>query len=107
MVGRNREQVNENTNCNPVESQSDRLNRITDIAVRTTILAVLCDEGQKLKDILADASTRFSDFPAAEVKQMPMPDRLEAERLHLEQQEALSAFTRHVETCLVCDQPRS
>jgi hypothetical protein len=79
-------------------------NTITHIAVRGYNFVMLCDEGQKLKDILADASIRFSDFPAADVKQMPMPDRLEAERLHFEQQEALSAFTRHVETCLVCGQ---
>ena len=72
-----------------------------------TILAMLCAEGQKLKDILAEASTRFSDYPAADVKEMPVPDRLQAEKLHLEQQEALNAFTRHVETCLVCGQPRS
>jgi hypothetical protein len=62
-----------------------QLGKLNDpLAVGATILAVLCDEGQKLKDILADASTRFGDFPAADVKQMPMPDRLEAERPHLE-----------------------
>ena len=57
-----------------------------------TILAMLCEEGQKLKDFLADASIRFSDYPAADVKQMPVPDRLQAEKHHLEQQEASPCF---------------
>ena len=68
---------------------------------------MLCGEGQRLRDRLADASARFSDYPEAGVKQMPERDRLKAEKLHVEQQEALTAFTQHVETCSVCDQGRS
>jgi hypothetical protein len=65
---------------------------------------MLCGEGQRLRDSLADASARFSDYPEPGVKQMPERDRLKAEQLHVEQQEALTAFTQHVETCPVCDQ---
>ncbi len=80
---------------------------MADIALRTTILGMFCEEGQKLKDDLADASTRYSNSASSEVKELPPIDRLKAEKLHLEQQEALSAFTRHVEMCSVCGQPRS
>jgi hypothetical protein len=65
---------------------------------------MLCAEGQKLKDDLANASGRFSDHAKLAVKQMSTPDRLKAEQLHSEQQDALLAFTRHVETCSVCGQ---
>ena len=88
-------------NCPKVPVYS---NKITYVAAGGTILAMLCEEGRKLNDILAEASTRFSDYPAADVKQMPMADRLKAEKLHLEQQEALSAFTRHVEACSACSE---
>jgi hypothetical protein len=67
---------------------------------------MLCELGQKLRDDLANASVRFSDYPEVGMKQMPGLARLKAEKLHLEQQEALSAFTRHVETCPVCSQQR-
>jgi hypothetical protein len=68
---------------------------------------MLCGEGQRLRDNLADASARFSDYPEPGVKQMPERDRLKAEQLHIEQQEALTAFAKHVETCSVCDEERS
>ena len=65
---------------------------------------MLCELGNKLKDLAAEASTRFSDFASIEMKQLPAIDRLKAEKLHVEQQEALGAFTRHVESCSVCGQ---
>ena len=65
---------------------------------------MLCEEGQKLKDDLADASIRFSDYAPPEAKQMLVTERLEVERLHLAQQEALSAFIQHVESCPICSQ---
>lgn len=65
---------------------------------------MLCVEGQKLKNDLADASTRFSDHAPVEARKIQIAERLEIERLHLAQQEALSAFTKHVEKCSVCSQ---
>jgi hypothetical protein len=63
---------------------------------------MLCQEGRKLKDDLADASIRFSDYAPVGARELLIADRLEAERLHLAQQEALSAFRQHVEKCPVC-----
>ena len=68
---------------------------------------MLCELGQKLKDDLADSSLRFSDYPEVGVKHVSGPARLKAENLHIEQQEALGAFTRHVEACPVCSEERS
>lgn len=63
---------------------------------------MLCETGQKLKDDLAAASTRFSDSAPVNRKHAPLGKRLEIEKLQLAQQETLSAFTRHVEGCPVC-----
>jgi hypothetical protein len=68
---------------------------------------MLCEEGQKLKDDLGNASIRFSDHAPVELKQILIAERLEIERLHLAQQEALSAFRQHVERCSVCSQQGS
>lgn len=68
---------------------------------------MLCEEGQRLKADLAYASVRFSDLAEVDVKQLSTPERLRAEQLHLKQQEALNAFTRHVDMCSVCNQQRS
>jgi len=68
---------------------------------------MLCEQGQRLKADLADASARFSDLAEVDVKQVSTPDRLRAEQLHVEQQNALHAFTQHVDLCAVCNQQRS
>lgn len=68
---------------------------------------MLCKEGQKLKDDLADASVRFSDCAPVKRKWTALAERLEVEKLQLAQQEALSAFTQHVEKCSVCSQEKS
>jgi hypothetical protein len=68
---------------------------------------MLCEEGQKLKDDLANASISFSNHASPEAKQIQIAERLEIERLYLAQQEALSAFTKHVERCAVCSQQGS
>jgi hypothetical protein len=65
---------------------------------------MLCEQGHKLKDDLADASIRFSDCASREARQIVIPERLEVERLHLAQQDALNAFIQHVEKCTVCSQ---
>jgi hypothetical protein len=68
---------------------------------------MLCEEGQRLKADLAGASARFSDLAEPDVKQLSTADRLRAEQLHVEQQDALHAFTQHVDLCPVCNQQRS
>ena len=68
---------------------------------------MLCEQGQRLKADLADASARFSDLAEVDVKQLSTPNRLRAEQLHVEQQNALHAFTQHVDLCAVCNQQRS
>jgi hypothetical protein len=65
---------------------------------------MLCEKGQRLKEELADASTHFSDRAPVKAKRMLIAERLEIERLQLSQQEALSAFRQHVESCPVCSQ---
>jgi hypothetical protein len=89
ILGPNCEQVNENSTAN---------------AQRLTILAMLCEKGQKLKEDLAKASIRFSDHAPRKGKRKLIAERLEVERLHLAQQDALNAFTHHVEWCSVCTQ---
>jgi hypothetical protein len=64
-------------------------------------LRMLCKEGNELKDKLAEASSRFIDYAALNDESL-VAERLIAEKLHTEQQNALSAFTRHVESCSTC-----
>jgi hypothetical protein len=90
-----------------LESETAIPVKMTGVRVKATILDMLCEEGQKLKNDLADASLRFSDSAPGEAKQILIAERLEVERLHLAQQEALSAFTRHIERCPVCSQQGS
>jgi hypothetical protein len=73
-------------------------------ALQATISEMLCEKGKLLEDALADASSRLSDQASVDVKQPPVRDRLLAEKLHLEQQQALSRFTQHVENCQFCSQ---
>ena len=68
---------------------------------------MLCAEGEKLKDVLADASSLFSNQASVDVRELPVRNRLQAENLHVKQQEALRAFTQHVETCSVCNEGTS
>jgi hypothetical protein len=73
--------------------------------LRDIIWRVFCEVGQKLKDELVAASTRLSDSATAGKKKVRVADRLQTEELNIEHQNAVSAFSRHVETCSVCSQP--
>jgi len=68
---------------------------------------MLCETGQKLKNDLAAASTRFSDSAPVGVKRRSVGERLEIEKLQLAQQQTLSAFRQHVEDCPICGQQGS
>jgi len=72
---------------------------------RDIIWRVFCEVGQKLKDELVAASTRLSDSATAGKKKVRVADRLQTEKLNIDHQNAVSAFSRHVETCSVCSQP--
>jgi len=65
---------------------------------------MLCEKGQKFKDNFAQASIQFSDSAPVKPKKTSMAERLEVERLQLAQQDALSAFRKHLESCPVCSQ---
>jgi len=65
---------------------------------------VLCEAGQKLLDDLGAASTRLSDRATAGKRKARIADRLQTERLNAEHQDAIRAFSRHVEACSVCNQ---
>ena len=64
---------------------------------------MLCELGQKLKDELVAASTRLSDRATAGKKKVRVADRLETEKLNTGHQDAISAFSQHVEECSVCN----
>ena len=72
---------------------------------RDIIWRVFCEVGQKLKDDLVAASTRLSDHATAGKRKARIADRLQTEKLNIEHQDAVSAFSRHVEACSVCSQP--
>jgi hypothetical protein len=73
--------------------------------LRDIIWRVFCEVGQKLKDELVAASTRLSDHATAGKRKARIADRLQTEKLNIEHQDAVSAFSRHVEACSVCNQP--
>jgi len=67
---------------------------------------MFCAAGQKLKDDMAVASTRFSDSAPVDAKRRSIGNRLEIEKLQLAHQETLRAFRQHVEDCPICSQHR-
>jgi len=81
-------------NCEQVNENSTSLGSVG----RNTILDMLCERGQKLKDDFAQASIRFSDSAPIKPTKSSIAERLEVEKLQLAQQDALSAFRQHVES---------
>ena len=53
---------------------------------------------------IAQASIQFSDSAPVKPTKRSMAERLEIERFQLAQQDTLSAFRQHVESCPVCRQ---